>query len=506
MARPRTGTIHRRKSKRGISYALKFSWRGRRITHPIGGSWEGWTEERVEAELAYIAAQVERGEYVPPTAPAPQPAPPVDQQTFQVFASVAMARWRRRLAPKTAADLEWRLATAMDHFGSLTLAEINVETADSFVDAALRDRDAIEQAAATGKPLTESYVDVRTGRTHQRRRRGLSNSSINKVLVAVRRVLKEAVRHDLIETNPLNDPACYLRAARPKRSFLQVPQLEAVFAAAGQIEAESRGLGWPEVRAIRKSTAPATRLAREYKVSDTLIRKIRRREIWTDAPERRRNDVSRLALIATLTLAGVRISELCKLDGSHVDLPRRRITVPRVKTDASERVVPMVPALHEMLLEHRAEHEWGPGDPVFATRNGTRNTPDNVRCHVIAPAHRRANGLLADDQQEPIGQLTPHTLRRTFASLLAELGVSPRRAMYLLGHTDPKLTMGVYQQVLDLGSGALAALEKTLGCDLEEAFAAFSGRGVLSPNCLPTESGASSPLRAEPGEKPQSQS
>ena len=506
MARPRTGTIRRRQTKRGTSYALRLFWRGRRIDHPIGGSWEGWTEERVEGERAYIAAQVERGEYVPPSAPPAQPPPAADQQTFQVFASVALARWRRRLAPKTAADLEWRLATAMDHFGGLMLAEISAETVDGFVDVALRDREAIEQAAAGGSPLTESYVDARTGRTHQRRRRGLSNSSINKVLVAVRRVLKEAVRHGLIESNPLNDPDCYLRAARPKRSFLQVPQLEAVFAAARQIEAESRGLGWPEVRAIRKSTAPATRLAREYKVSDTLIRKIRRGEVWTAGPERRRNDVSRLALIATLTLAGVRISELCKLDGAHVDLPRRQISVPRVKTDASERVVPMVPALHEMLLEHRAQHEWGPGDPVFATRNGTRNTPDNVRRHVVAPVHDRANALLADDEQQPIGQLTPHTLRRTFASLLAEVGVSPRRAMYLLGHTDPKLTMGVYQQVLDLGSDALRGLEIALGCDVDEALAAFSGRRVLAPNWHPAESDAALELGSASGEEPQSQS
>ena len=506
MARPRTGTIARQKTKRGISYGLRFSWRGQRIFHQIGGSWEGWTEERVEAERAYVAAQVERGEYVPPTAPAAPPISQPDQQTFQVFASVVMARWRRRQAPKTAVDLEWRLATAMDHFGSLTLAQIGVETVDSFVDVALRDREAIERAAANGQPLVEPYVDARTGRTHQRRRRGLSNSSINKVLVAVRRVLKEAVRHGLIETNPLNDSDCYLRAARPSRSFLQVPQIEAVFAAARLIEAENRGLGWAEVRAIRESSAPGVRLARRYKVSDTLIRRIRRGEVWTDGPERRRNDVSRLALVATLTLAGVRISELCKLDGSHVNLPQRQIAVPRVKTDASERVVPMVPALHEILLEHRAQHGWGPDDPVFATRKGTRNTPDNVRRHVIAPIHQRANLLLTDNEEEAISHLTPHTLRRTFASLLAEVGVSPRRAMYLLGHTDPKLTMGVYQQVLDLGSDALQGLEDALGCDLEEAFAAFSGRQVLAANWQSSDYRAAQAARAPLDERPQSQS
>jgi hypothetical protein len=32
--------------------------------------------------------------------------------------------------------------------------------------------------------------------------------------------------------------------------------------------------------------------------------------------------------------------------------------------------------------------------------------------------------------------------------------ISPRRAMYLLGHSDPKFTMRVYQQVLDMGRPA----------------------------------------------------
>jgi hypothetical protein len=38
------------------------------------------------------------------------------------------------------------------------------------------------------------------------------------------------------------------------------------------------------------------------------------------------------------------------------------------------------------------------------------------------------------------------TLRRTFASILAVCDVPPRRAMYLMGRTDPTLTLAVYQQ------------------------------------------------------------
>ena len=186
--------------------------------------------------------------------------------------------------------------------------------------------------------------------------------------------------------------------------------------------------------------------------------------------------------MATLVLAGPRISELCLLDGRHVDLAHRQIHLPRPKTDASERTVPMVPALHEILLGHRAEYGWGPDDPVFATRNGTRNTPDNLRRRILAGVHGHANELLEGRDQEAIGQLTPHVLRRTFASVLAEVGVSPRRAMYLLGHADPKLTMRVYQQVLDMGGGAVDRLETVFGCGLEEAFATLSGREVLGLN------------------------
>lgn len=202
MARPRTASIRPKTTKLGTSYGLRISWQGRQIYHHLGGSWEGWTEERVEAERTYILAQAERGEYVPPVAPAAPVAKPQDGPTFQVFASVQMARWRRRLAAKTADDLEWRLRTAMDHFGQMVVGEIDVVAADRFVDSALREREAIQEAAAAGAPLTESYIDPRTGRSHQRRRRGLSNSSINKVLVSVRRVLKEAVRQSPDRAQP----------------------------------------------------------------------------------------------------------------------------------------------------------------------------------------------------------------------------------------------------------------------------------------------------------------
>jgi hypothetical protein len=66
-------------------------------------------------------------------------------------------------------------------------------------------------------------------------------------------------------------------------------------------------------------------------------------------------------------------------------------------------------------------------------------------------------------------------------SILAELGVAPRRAMYLGGHTDPRFTMRVYQQVLDAGPRTVEQLETILGCGLDEAFEIYSGRRVSGP-------------------------
>jgi hypothetical protein len=94
---------------------------------------------------------------------------------------------------------------------------------------------------------------------------------------------------------------------------------------------------------------------------------------------------------------------------------------------------------------------------------------------VLNTARERANELLAADGRPPIGRMTPHTLRRTFASVVAVCDVSPRRAMYLMGHTDPTLTLGVYQQVMDVADGALDLLEELIGCSLEDAKALLEG-------------------------------
>ena len=119
----------------------------------------------------------------------------------------------------------------------------------------------------------------------------------------------------------------------------------------------------------------------------------------------------------------------------------------------------------------------------------TRKSGPTGGRRIVAGVHERANDLLREGGCGQVAQLTPHTLRRTFASLLAEVGVSPRRAMYLVAHTDPKLTMRVYQQVLDMAADRDERCENVLGCSIDEAFATLSGQAVSGPKPDPASSG-----------------
>ena len=376
------------------------------------------------------------------------------------------------------------LSVGLELFGPRSLDRVDEALAEDLVDTLRAQRLGIEDARALGRPLMEDYVDPRTGRTHRRRRRGLSNSSINKALAAAERVLRDAYRRRLIDRVPDLSVAA-LKAEPPKRSFLEPVELAAVFAAADVLEAAGRGLTWEKVAYIRGSTASAVALGRELGVSDTLIGKVRRRQLWNGRPEApNRNDVSRRAVVETLALLGPRVSELCGLNGHDADLAAHRVRIPRdaTKTDAGERIVPILPALRERIIEHRTRWPYGPTEPIFATRNGTRNTANNVLARIVAPVHGKANELLEEQGRPPIAHLTPHTFRRTFASILALCRVDPRRAMYLLGHTDSRFTLRVYQQVLDAAPGSLDTLERLMGCSREEAREIFESGGASRPS------------------------
>jgi integrase len=72
-------------------------------------------------------------------------------------------------------------------------------------------------------------------------------------------------------------------------------------------------------------------------------------------------------------------------------------------------------------------------------------------------------------KEAPLPVLTPHGLRRSFASLLYAVGEPPPVVMAEMGHTDPALALAIYAQAMRRDGGENARLCELLeGVSVEE--------------------------------------
>ena len=156
-----------------------------------------------------------------------------------------------------------------------------------------------------------------------------------------------------------------------------------------------------------------------------------------DPPEHRQ--------LATLTFAGLRLGELLSFRWRDVDLAAGWLKVGEAKTDAGTRRAKIRGALRDELAALKARHGGDPDALVFPTSTGKPISPSNVRNRVLANAVKRANERLAEAGEVPLPVgLTPHSLRRTFASLLYAIGEPAPVVMQELGHTHPGLALRIY--------------------------------------------------------------
>ena len=85
----------------------------------------------------------------------------------------------------------------------------------------------------------------------------------------------------------------------------------------------------------------------------------------------------------------------------------------------------------------------------FPTRTGRRKYESKVRTSTLGGAVKRANKNLVERGLPSLpDNLTPHSLRRRFASVLYALGESPPVVMAEMGHTSPALALQVYAQAM----------------------------------------------------------
>ena len=166
----------------------------------------------------------------------------------------------------------------------------------------------------------------------------------------------------------------------------------------------------------------------------------------------------RRAIVATLIFAGVRIGEARRLRWEDVDLAGGAIYIREAKTPAGVRAINLLPVLrHELQLFRRSQDV--PDGLLFATRTGRPIDASNVRQRVLAAAVDRADLALRHKGLPPLpAGLTPHAMRRTFASLLFALGEPPPYVMHQMGHTTAAFTLALYAKAMDRREGERAKL------------------------------------------------
>jgi integrase len=244
----------------------------------------------------------------------------------------------------------------------------------------------------------------------------LSARSINMTVTLLGSILEGAVERDLIPRNPARGKGRRVRERAPRRSYLETAaQIEALLDAARELDREAR--------------------------------------------EDRRH-IERRAMLATLTFAGLRIGELCALRWRDVDLDAGWLRVGESKTPAGRRRVKLRGALaRELGAVHARQAHAAVDDYLFATSRGGKQSKDNIRSRVLKAAVTRANENLAEQTLAPLPEgLTPHSLRRTFASVLYALGEDPGVVMDEMGHTDPGLALRIYRQAMRRGEDEKARL------------------------------------------------
>lgn len=264
-------------------------------------------------------------------------------------------------------------------------------------------------------------------------------------------------------------------------------------------------LGAAQINKSLKALAMILDAAIEYEIVDKANpARGRRRRVKADPPRRTWVEPEQLLALldachprfrpvaATLAGAGLRVGEACALDWRDLDLSIGTLTVQASKTSAGRREVDLPQGLvNELWTLAATSSRTEPDDPVFVGTQRTRQTPANV-ARRLKTAIKRANVKLEEADIAPISErVTPHSLRRTFASLRFACGDDPVYVAEQGGWADPTFPIRVYAK-------AVRRRQKLSGAHLDAFDAAIHWAAMGSE-------GASGSKESEPVDSPKHQ-
>ena len=181
---------------------------------------------------------------------------------------------------------------------------------------------------------------------------------------------------------------------------------------------------------------------------------------------------------------GLRIGELSALTWEDINFEKKSLSVSRTllyqkdyrtgeygfrfqtpKSGSSKRIVPLIPDAVQILKKHQKAQkvyimanleEWNPvtamDNLIFTTRHGTPIQEAHMvkrLAAVTGKMNRLEKEIAAKENRMPciIENITPHTLRHSFATRAFENGLAPKTVQELLGHSNMNITMDLYTHV-----------------------------------------------------------
>jgi len=239
---------------------------------------------------------------------------------------------------------------------------------------------------------------------------GMCIGMLRKIIVTFNQIMAYAVRHKMIDSNPVRD------AERPRRKMDDV------------VKGNIAVLAPEQIRALLEAT-----------------------------PNQKHR-----TLFLTAIMTGARLGEILGLRWSDVDFEKKQIHIRRTfnherfftpKTKGSIRSIDLAPM---MVLELR---KWklvsgGNNDKlVFPSEVGSPIGPQNLTRRYFKPALKVAG----------LPEIRFHDLRHTYASLLIEQGENIKYISSQLGHASTTITLDVYSHLMKSENQAAACrLENTI--------------------------------------------
>lgn len=163
--------------------------------------------------------------------------------------------------------------------------------------------------------------------------------------------------------------------------------------------------------------------------------------------------------IIVLLRTGLRISEFCGLTVNDLDFTNRVINIDHQliklkrnyivqppKSENGVRQIPMSDEVYQSLkniLKHRRKQKEleidGYKDFLFINRNGNPNVAVNYEA-VFRSLVNKYNSK----HEEQLPRITPHVMRHTFCTRLANAGMNPKALQYVMGHSNITITLNLY--------------------------------------------------------------